>query len=307
MRARSGILGWVLTAALGFGAGVVAFNLLGGDGGNADPAGERAQRPVGEVAAAPSAFARRAMPRRLLRTYRRAGAELGIDWSVIAAADQIEGAAGPAEDSERASAIAYSLDAHGAPEDYRLAVEARGGTRRYASAVLRLADRYRDLSGPGPPRATGPLRLPTRGPVIASFGRRLGLLHDGIDIDAPSGRPVRAAAAGVVVSAGTHSIFGEYTCVAHRFSPPLDGERRLTTCYGNQSRYATQPGARVERGEVIGYVGCTGTCLRPGLHFQVRVGSGPSAPVADPAPFLADPVDVGVGRPLETPPRAADR
>lgn len=156
------------------------------------------------------------------------------------------------------------------------------------------------------PRASGKLRMPTRGPVIAAYGRRLGILHDGIDIDAPTGRPIHAAADGLVVSAGTHSVFGLYTCVLHRFAPPLDGERRLTTCYGNQSRHATEPGAVVGRGEVIGYVGCTGTCLRPGVHFQVRLGSGPSSPVTDPAPFLADPGRIGRGAPLETPARTPE-
>jgi murein DD-endopeptidase MepM/ murein hydrolase activator NlpD len=300
MRLGSGILGWALIAVGAFALGVVGFNLVGGDGGEAGPAAEPA---AAEVQTQPSDFAREALPGRLLDLYRETGEELGLDWSVIAAIDQIEGRTGPAEEDERVAAIGYSLEALGAPEDYRLATEAHGGSPRFARTALRLADRYREVGDGRVPRASGKLRMPTRGPVIASFGRRLGILHDGIDIDAPTGRPIRAASDGLVISTGTHSVFGQYTCVLHRFAPPLNGERRVTTCYGNQSRYATEPGARVEKGEVIGYVGCTGTCLRPGLHFQVRLGSGPSAPVTDPAPFLADPGRIGRGAPLETPAR----
>lgn len=295
MRA-GGVLGWVVAAVGGFVLGVLGFNLLGGGGDEPEPVDEGS---VASVDVRPSGFAREALPNDLLRLYTRTGERRGLDWSVIAAVDQIDGATGPAEEAERVSAIAYSLQARGAPDDYRLAVEAHGGTPRYARAALRLAERYREIGPARTPRATGALRMPTRGRVIAAFGRRLGLLHDGIDIDAPTGRPVRAASDGLVVSTGTHSVFGEYTCIAHRFAPPLNGEARLTTCYGNQRRYATEPGAMVDRGEVIGYVGCTGTCLRPGLHFQVRVGSGASAPVTDPGPFLDEPGRIGRGRPLE--------
>jgi murein DD-endopeptidase MepM/ murein hydrolase activator NlpD len=300
MRLGSGILGWALIVIGAFALGVVGFNLLGG-ADEGDEVGRAAEPAAGEVQAEPSDFAREALPRRLLDLYRQTGSELGLDWSVIAAIDQIEGRTGPAEETERVAAIGYSLEAHGAPDDYRLATEAHGGSPGFARTALRLADRYREVGGADVPPASGRLRMPTRGPVIAAFGRQLGILHDGIDIDAPTGRPVRAAADGLVVSTGTHSVFGLYTCVLHHFAPPLNGERRVTTCYGNQSRHGTEPGTQVERGEVIGYVGCTGTCLRPGLHFQVRLGIGPSAPVTDPAPFLADPGRIGRGRPLETP------
>lgn len=294
---------WVLTPLAGFVVGVVAFGLLGRESGG-DGEWSAGERAPAEIQSVPSDFAREAIPGRLLRIYRRTGDRAGLDWSVIAAIDQIEGASGPADDEERVAAIAYALDAYGAPESYLLATEAFGGEPRYGRAALRLADRYRELGGADVPRAEGPLAMPARGQVIATYGRRLGVLHDGIDIDAPTGRPVRAAADGMVISTGAHSVFGQYTCVLHEFEPPLDGEQRLTTCYGNQSRFATQPGAEVERGELIGYVGCTGTCLRPGLHFQVRVGTGPSAPVTDPARFLEQSVSGGRGRPLETPPGA---
>jgi murein DD-endopeptidase MepM/ murein hydrolase activator NlpD len=295
--ALRGIWPWLLTVAAGVALGLVLFALTRDDGSESAPAGPQAV--TGAVSAEPSAFAREALPPRLLRLYLRTGQELGLDWSVIAAADQVEGVLGPANEAERVSAIGYSLQALGAPDDYRLALEASEGSSSYARSVLRLADRYRQVAESEVPAATGPLRLPVNGPVIAGYGQRLGVLHDGIDIDARTGAPIRTPASGLVVSTGVHSIFGQYTCVVHRFEPPLRGNRAITTCYGNQSRYAVEPGQAVAAGDLIGYVGCTGTCLRPHVHFQVKLGNGQTAPVTDPAPFLAANPEIPAGTPLE--------
>jgi murein DD-endopeptidase MepM/ murein hydrolase activator NlpD len=290
----------VLTAVAGLALGLIAFQLTGSDESGSET-GESATAE-GTVETRPSAFAREAVPKDLLRVYLRTGRELGLDWSVLAAADQIDGAVGPVDQAERVSAIGYSLQALGAPDDYRLALEARVSSAGYARSVLDLADRYRAIGGPEVPPAKGPLRLPVRGPIIAGYGQRLGVLHDGVDIDARTGAPIRAPAAGLVVSTGTHSVFGQYTCVLHRFAPPLNGSRAISTCYGNQSAYAVEPGDVVKAGQVIGYVGCTGTCLRPHVHFQVRIGSGQTAPVTDPAPFLGPAGgEIRGGPPLETP------
>jgi murein DD-endopeptidase MepM/ murein hydrolase activator NlpD len=297
--ALRGIWPWVLTAAAGVVVGLLLLGLTGDEGDGSAPVEPHASSDAVETR--PSSFARDALASPMLRLYLQTGRELGLDWSVLAAVDQIEGAIGPAQEAERVSAIGYSLQALGAPDDYRLALEARGGPPGYEREVLRLADRYRAVGGAKPSPATGALRLPVQGPIIAGYGQRLGVLHDGIDVDARSGTPIRAPAAGLVVSTGTHSIFGQYTCLLHRFDPPLLGNRRITTCYGNQSRYAVAPGDTVQAGAPIGYVGCTGTCLRPHVHFQVRLGSGQTAPVTDPAPFLASaPREIGRGRPLET-------
>jgi murein DD-endopeptidase MepM/ murein hydrolase activator NlpD len=56
----------------------------------------------------------------------------------------------------------------------------------------------------------------------------------------------------------------------------------------------------VRQGDLIGYSGCTGACLKPHLHFQVRAGGGPAAPTIDPAPFLQiRPSQIGDQVPLE--------
>jgi peptidoglycan DL-endopeptidase CwlO len=131
------------------------------------------------------------------------------------------------------------------------------------------------------PAVAGPIRTgagglvwPVSGPVVSPFGMRWGRLHAGVDISAPSGTPIRAAAAGRVVLLGWTGGYGNYTCIQH--GGPL------STCYAHQSRYATSSGASVGQGQVIGYVGCTGHCYGDHLHFETRINGSP----VDPAGYL---------------------
>jgi murein DD-endopeptidase MepM/ murein hydrolase activator NlpD len=136
------------------------------------------------------------------------------------------------------------------------------------------------IGGPSPGRLpAGPIRggssgmiWPVNGPVVSPFGMRWGRLHAGIDIAAPTGTPIRAAKSGIVALAGVVSGYGNYTCVNHGGG--------LSTCYAHQSRFGTSSGAHVRQGQVIGFVGCTGHCFGPHLHFEVRVGGSPTNPMA---------------------------
>ena len=112
---------------------------------------------------------------------------------------------------------------------------------------------------------------PVSGPVVSPFGYRWGRLHAGIDIAVGYGTPIHAAAAGTVVLAGWVSGYGNYTCVDHGGG--------LATCYAHQSSYAVSNGAQVGQGQVIGYVGCTGHCFGPHLHFEVRINGSPVDPL----------------------------
>jgi murein DD-endopeptidase MepM/ murein hydrolase activator NlpD len=261
----------------------------------------------GALEAVPSAFARRTFGAEPLAEYRSVGAELGIDWPILAAADKVEGgpagAGGARQTRNRALAIAYSLQTLGAAADYETALAERSGTG-YARRVLALAQQLQGTAGvPAAPVAELPLETPAEGAVIAAYGQRFGVLHNGIDIDARTGAPVEAAAAGVVVSTDDHPIFGLLSCVAHRLGGQ-DRPRELTTCYGNQSSFLVAPGDVVRAGELIGRAGCTGTCLRPHVHFQVRLGGDGSAPTVDPAPYLSTALAEQAqtaGRPLERP------
>jgi murein DD-endopeptidase MepM/ murein hydrolase activator NlpD len=120
------------------------------------------------------------------------------------------------------------------------------------------------------PSAAG-LIWPVSGPVVSPFGYRWGRLHAGIDIAVPYGTPIHAAAAGTVVLAGWVSGYGNYTCIDHGGG--------LATCYAHQSSYAVSQGAAVGQGQVIGYVGCTGHCFGPHLHFEVRINGAPVDPL----------------------------
>src|SRR5437660_1178212 len=120
------------------------------------------------------------------------------------------------------------------------------------------------------PSASG-LIWPVNGPVTSPFGYRWGRLHAGIDIGVPYGTPIHAAAAGTVVLAGWVGGYGNYTCIDHGGG--------LATCYAHQSSFATSSGATVAQGEVIGYVGCTGHCFGPHLHFEVRINGTPVDPL----------------------------
>jgi murein DD-endopeptidase MepM/ murein hydrolase activator NlpD len=111
---------------------------------------------------------------------------------------------------------------------------------------------------------------PVSGTVSSPYGPRWGRNHDGVDIAAPSGTPVRAAACGSVSVAGQQSGYGNIVCITHT--------SRFSTCYAHLSRFATSQGAQVRQGQVIGYVGCTGNCTGPHLHFETRIDGAPQNP-----------------------------
>lgn len=92
------------------------------------------------------------------------------------------------------------------------------------------------------------------------FGRRQEF-HDGLDLDAPYGAPVHAAAAGVVVSAERDGAYGNVVTLRHGHG--------FVSRYGHLSAFAVTPGQHVQRGDVLGRVGSTGRSTGPHLHFMV--------------------------------------
>ena len=112
---------------------------------------------------------------------------------------------------------------------------------------------------------------PVQGPITSPFGMRWGRMHEGIDIGVPTGTPIHAAAAGRVIYAGWMSGYGNLTVIDHG--------RGLATAYGHQSALAAGNGQTVSQGQTIGYVGCTGHCFGPHLHFEVRVNGQPVDPL----------------------------
>lgn len=106
--------------------------------------------------------------------------------------------------------------------------------------------------------------------VVSPFGLRQlpwegnGRLHEGVDISADAGVPVRVAADGVVVAAGEKGGYGRYVAVRH-----AEG---LTSFYAHLGRIGAgvRPGLNVAAGDEVGKVGSSGTSTGPHLHFEIR-------------------------------------
>jgi murein DD-endopeptidase MepM/ murein hydrolase activator NlpD len=115
--------------------------------------------------------------------------------------------------------------------------------------------------------------------VSSPFGMRVHPVfgeprfHTGVDLTAPTGTPIYAAASGTVeLAAGGHG-YGKHIVLRHD-----DG---YTTVYAHLSLYASglKVGQRVDQGQVIGYVGRTGVATGPHLHFEVRLNNQPVDPL----------------------------
>lgn len=106
-------------------------------------------------------------------------------------------------------------------------------------------------------------------PVLG--GRRK---HDGVDLAAPTGTPVRATANGVVERADWFGGYGLFVALEH------GGD--IETRYGHMSRLNVAAGQAVHKGDIIGYVGTTGRSTGPHLHYEVRIAGAP----VNPMPYL---------------------
>ena len=145
------------------------------------------------------------------------------------------------------------------------------------------AERPRVLSG-GPLQGTpgglaggycGQMLMPAAALREVSRGFRAG--HAGIDLMAPHGSPIRAAAAGSVIYAGWYYAYGNIVDIRHS-----DG---VVTRYAHMSAFGPgiSPGAGVNAGDEIGKVGATGRATGAHIHFEVRLGGR----AVDPRPYLA--------------------
>ena len=101
-------------------------------------------------------------------------------------------------------------------------------------------------------------------------------MHEGIDLVAPAGTPVYAAADGVVVGAAPNGRYGNWIRIEHG--------GKLATVYGHLMAFAPgiEPGESVVRGELIGFVGSTGRSTGAHLHFEVLDNGKPVNPINHP-------------------------
>jgi len=124
--------------------------------------------------------------------------------------------------------------------------------------------------------AATPTILPVKGLVTAGYGYRKSPftgqreLHEGLDIAAPYGSPIMAAADGIVTFAGPLAGYGNTVFVDHGHG--------FATFYAHCSSYRVREAQRVRRGEVIAFVGTTGRTTGPHVHYEVHVNGVISNP-----------------------------
>jgi murein DD-endopeptidase MepM/ murein hydrolase activator NlpD len=124
---------------------------------------------------------------------------------------------------------------------------------------------------------TGTLALPVAGRISSGFGYRFHpilkrtKLHTGVDIAAPVGTPIHAAASGEVILAGWMGAYGNAVVIDHGGG--------VSTLYGHCSKLLVSVGQQVRKGQVIARVGSTGWSTGPHCHFEKRVNGSPVSPL----------------------------
>lgn len=153
------------------------------------------------------------------------------------------------------------MDAESRRIEAMLAVLQRGtGGRRYAGTW------------------SGHLLRPVPGPVVSGFGMRFHPIlhyyrpHNGVDMHASYGTPVRAADRGMIVFAGWRRGYGKSVIIDHGSG--------VATLYAHLSDISVGEGQIVSRGQIIGAVGSTGLSTGPHLHFEVRRYGTPVDPLS---------------------------
>jgi murein DD-endopeptidase MepM/ murein hydrolase activator NlpD len=180
-------------------------------------------------------------------------ADLPADLPVADAASLVKAA-----DLQRAAAEAEAAAAARAAEEARAAEAARAAEEAKAAEAARAAKSESVSAG-------GAVQL-VAGRVTSGFGARFGRAHQGIDIAAPIGTPIRAPLAGTVIESGPASGFGMWVQVRHD-----DG---TVTTYGHINRSLVRVGQEVAAGEVIAEVGNRGRSTGPHLHIEVETPGG---------------------------------
>ncbi|MFI5208514.1 MAG: M23 family metallopeptidase [Gemmatimonadales bacterium] len=126
--------------------------------------------------------------------------------------------------------------------------------------------------------AATPSIMPTIGFLSSNFSLiryhpilHYGRPHEGIDISAPYGTIIIAAAAGRVTKVGWENGYGLTVEIDHGYG--------VMTRYAHQSRTAVRVGQMVKRGDKLGYVGSTGLATGPHLHYEVRIDGRATDPL----------------------------
>lgn len=139
----------------------------------------------------------------------------------------------------------------------------------------------------GSPAPAASVSVPSRMPLnnaalTSSYGMRTHPViggrraHKGVDLAAPTGTPIYATADGVVSKAERFSSYGLYVSIEHG--------AQIQTRFAHMSRIAVANGERVNKGDIIGYVGSTGRSTGPHLHYEVRIDGR----AVNPIPYMVE-------------------
>ncbi len=178
--------------------------------------------------------------------------DLPTDFAVADAASLVKAA-----DLQKAA-----TEAAAAAEAARVAEEAKAAEAARAAEEAKAAEAARAAEA----TSVGGAVQMVAGRVTSGFGGRWGRAHEGLDIAAPIGTPIRAPLAGTVIDTGPASGFGLWVRVRH-------GDGTVTT-YGHVNRSLVRTGQEVGAGEVIAEVGNRGRSTGPHLHIEVTTPGG---------------------------------
>lgn len=127
------------------------------------------------------------------------------------------------------------------------------------------------------PTASRSYVYPLMGPRVSSdFGNRVHPIkrvvrhHDGMDLAAPFGSPVRSIAEGTVIFADNYAGYGRLVVVKHA--------NGITSHYGHLQEIKARPGQHINAGQLIATVGSSGISTGPHLHFELRKDGQPEDP-----------------------------
>lgn len=166
-------------------------------------------------------------------------------------------------------------------EGGRPSVTKRQAPRKYVAVVRPPAARNFAHTPPAPPisapqvnpASASSMAWPLRGRMVAAFGKKSGgQRNNGLDIAAPQGSSVKAAADGMVLYAGDSlKQFGKTVLISHK--------NKLVSVYANNLKLFVTRGQMVHRGQEIAKSGLLASSGQPGLHFEIRKNAQPVNPL----------------------------
>jgi murein DD-endopeptidase MepM/ murein hydrolase activator NlpD len=190
-------------------------------------------------------------------------------------AQQVLGIGGPDElGLQNLATLGEKKQAEALKEMHQELSQLKGAASRQEASLQLLIEYFEDKRSL---YASTPSVWPVRGWVTSPFGNRTspfsGILkfHEGIDIAAQTGTPVMAPADGVVIKAGFSTGYGNMVEISHGYG--------IKTVFAHNSRLNVKAGQQVKRGDVISYLGDSGSSTGPHLHYEVRLNGLPVNPM----------------------------